>query len=90
MRNIYISVILFVALAAALLAGSFIYLDRANRKTFHYIIQEGDHTVGTIRIDRFMTEDKIIYRSVRATPLEPYYTEQRTRLVVDKRYTLES
>ncbi len=90
MRYIYLSVIVLLIIGVLLFAGSFIYLDMSNHQTFHYIIQSSDKDIGTIKVDRFLTEDKIIYKSVTSLPFEPLYTEQRSRLVLDKDYNLES
>lgn len=90
MRKIYIAVLSFLAISIFLFFSSFAYLDMVKHKTYHYVISVGGRKIGTIKVDRFTTEDKIIYKSVANTPFEPVYTEQKSRLVLDKKYNLES
>lgn len=90
MKKIYIAVILFLLMSVLLFIASFFYLDRVNHRIFYYVIQSGAKDIGTIRIDRFVTEDKIVYKSVTDLPFEPVYTEYRSRLALDKKYNLES
>ena len=90
MRKIYIAVLSVLGIGIFLFIASFTYLDFVNHKTFHYIINLAGRDVGTIRIDRFETEDKILYKSVTNVPFDPLYTEYRSRLVLDKKYNLEN
>ena len=90
MKKIYIAVAIFLAVSVLLFIASFVYLDMVNHKTFHYLLQEGGKDIGMIRIDRFATEDKLIYKSVTNLPFEPIYTEYRSRIVLDRNYNLES
>ncbi len=90
MRYIYLSVVIFLLLGSLLFVGSFVCLDMVNHKTFYFVIQSLGRDIGMIRVDRFLTEDKIIYKSVTSMPLESLYTEYRSRLVLDKKYNLES
>lgn len=90
MKKIYIAVIIFLLASVLLFIASFVYLDKASHRTFYYVIQSGGKDIGTIKIDRFATEDKIICKSVTNLPFEPIYTEYRSRLVLDKNYSLEN
>lgn len=90
MKKIYTAVLLFLALSLLLFITSFFYLDKINHKTFYYTIQSSGRDVGTIKIERFVTENKLLYKSVTNMPFEPVYTEYRSRLVMDKNYNLES
>lgn len=89
MKNIYAMVLAFLVSSALLFAGSFFYLDSVNHKTFYYTVRTGGYDTGAIRIDRFVTESKIVYKSVKYTPFDPCYTEHRQRIVLDKNYSLE-
>lgn len=90
MKKIYTAVLIFLAVSLLLFIASFFYLDKVNHKTFYYTIQSSGRDVGTIKIERFITENKLICKSVTNLPFEPVYTEYRSRLVMDKDYNLES
>jgi|GEM_PF-1348415 pimeloyl-ACP methyl ester carboxylesterase len=90
MRNIYIGVAAFFLLCVTLFITSFIYLDKSRHDVYYYDIALKGHTVGTIRVDRFLTEDKLIYKSLNQTPFYPVYTESRSKLELNKKYALES
>ena len=90
MKTIYIIVLIVLAASILLFAGSFVYLDRVNHKVFHYTVRSNNRDIGTIRIDRFVTENKILYKSVKSSPFEPVYSEYRQRAVLDDNYNLES
>ncbi|MFH1190438.1 MAG: alpha/beta fold hydrolase [Candidatus Omnitrophota bacterium] len=89
MKKIYIAVLLFLAVSLILFVASFFYLDKINHKTFYYTIRSSGKETGTIKVERFVTEDKIVVKSVTSLPFEPVYTEYRSRLVLDKEYKLE-
>ncbi|MCX5678191.1 MAG: alpha/beta fold hydrolase [Candidatus Omnitrophica bacterium] len=90
MKKIYIAVLIFLSLGLLLFIASFFYLDKVNHKTFYYLIKTSGRDSGTIKVERFVTEDKIIYKSVTSLPFEPVYTEYRSRMVLDKNYNFES
>lgn len=90
MKKIYIAVFIFLSLSLLLFIASFFYLDKVNHKTFYYLIRTSGRDSGTIKVERFVTENKIIYKSVTSLPFESVYTEYRARLVLDKNYNLES
>lgn len=89
MKKIYITVLLVFIVSLFLFLISFVYLDKHNHKTFYYDISLGGQYVGTAKIDKFVTEDKLVYRSVSTTPFREFFTEERTRLDLDTRYNLE-
>ncbi len=90
MRNIYIAVAAFLLISLVLFILSFVFLDIAKHTTYHYIVNAGGRDIGTIRVDTFITEDKLIYKSAANMPCAPQFTEYRTRLDLDRKYNLES
>ncbi|MBN2453505.1 MAG: alpha/beta hydrolase [Candidatus Omnitrophica bacterium] len=90
MRKIYIIAIAALVASIILFMASFIYLDTIKHKTFYYVINSSGRDTGSIRIDRFITDEKIIYKSATSLPFEPVYTETRSRLVLNRGYDLES
>lgn len=77
-----VSILLFIS--------SFIYLDREKHKIYYYAVNLEGRDIGTIRIDKFLTDDKLIYKSVMETPFFPALTEFKSKLTLDRQYNLES
>lgn len=90
MKRLYIAVLTLLTACIFLFIASFFYLDKMNHQTYHYTVRWGDREVGSIKIDRYSTEGKIIWKSATSLPFEPLYSEYRSRLVTDNKYNLES
>jgi len=90
MRKIYVAVLAVLALSVLLFIGSFIYLDKEKHATYYYVVNMAGRDIGTVKVDSFETEDKRIYRSVTQMPFSKDFTESRSRLVLDRRYNIES
>jgi alpha-beta hydrolase superfamily lysophospholipase len=89
MKKIYIAVAAFFVLSMALFVASFAYLDRSKHRTYDYVVTLDGHDAGTIQVDKFITEDKLIYKSAASMPFYPFFTEYRSRLDLDKKYNIE-
>jgi pimeloyl-ACP methyl ester carboxylesterase len=70
--------------------SSFFYLDKTKHKIYHFIVSLDGREVGTITVNKFETEDKLIYKSASETPFYPVFTSSKARIVLDKKYNLES
>lgn len=90
MRRLYIAVSALFLISILLFISAFIYLDKEKRKTYYYIINLDGYDVGAIRIDKFATEDKLIYKSVSSVPFYPTLTDSKSRITLDRRYNLEN
>jgi len=90
MRTLYITVALFLILSLLLFIGSFIYLDKEKHKIYYYVINLDGYDIGTIRVDKFETEDKLLYRSVSNMPFAELFTESKTRLALDRKYDIDN
>jgi len=64
MKTLYIVVGIFVILMVALLALSFIYLERDRHQTYLFLVREDGRDSGVITINKHSTEDKKIISSV--------------------------
>ena len=85
MKKIYLMVLAVFIVSLFLFLVSFVYLDRHNHRTFYYsIFTDGQYT-GGVKIDKFMTEEKLVFKSVAMTPFRELVTEKRTRLDLDRR-----
>lgn len=90
MRRIYIAVLVTFVASIILFIGSLVYLDKEKHKIYFYNINLDGHDIGNIRIDKFITDDKLIYKSVGTFPFMPLLTESKSRITLDKRYVLMS
>lgn len=90
MRTIYTAVIAFFVAGLILFVGSFIYMDKEKRKVYHYNIGLNGHDVGTIRIDRFRTEDRFVYRSFSSRPFLQDAAEIKEKITLSDKRALES
>lgn len=84
MKKIYLAVFAILILGVLLFVGSLLYLDKEKHKVFFYTTNLYGHDVGNIRIDKFITDDKIIYKSVDSEPFQPLFTETRSRVTLDR------
>lgn len=89
MKKLYMMVFLAFILSIVLFVGAFIYLDKTKRKTFNYILSSENGDKGYVKVERFGTEDRLIYRSESNFPFRTNLSESKTRLVLDKNYNLE-
>lgn len=90
MKKIYITVICLFAASIIIFISSFVYLDKNKRKTCYYVINSSGRDIGTIKVDRFVTEDKRIYKTAALMPYDEITTEARSKIVYDRKYNLES
>jgi len=90
MRSIYIAVVAFVVGGIFLFVGSFFYMDKERRKVYHYRVSLNGRDVGTARIDKFRTEDRVIYKSSLSYPFLQDAAETKEKIILSSKYILES
>lgn len=90
MRKFPIFIIILFIACVAIFIGSFVYLDHQKRDSFNYIYSLNNHDIGTIKIDCFSTEEKLIFKSSSEMPFYPIYTQEKVRMAFDRKYDLES
>lgn len=90
MKNIYITVALFFVLSVSLFIGAFVYLDKEKHSTYYYAINFDGKDIGTVKVERFVTEDKLLYKSSRNIPFHPMPENSKLRIVFDRNYNLYS
>ncbi|MCX5686025.1 MAG: hypothetical protein NTW09_00950, partial [Candidatus Omnitrophica bacterium] len=90
MKKIYITVICLLAASIVIFISSFVYLDKNKRKTYYYVINSSGRDIGAVRVDKFVTEDSLIYKTAAAMPYDEITTEARSKIVYDRKYSLES
>ena len=84
MRKIYLAVLAILICGIFLFAGSLLYLDREKHKAFFYTVSLDGHDTGNIKVDKYITDDKVIYKSVDSEPFGPLFTETRGRITLDR------
>ncbi len=88
MRNIYLTVAILFILSVALFIGAFIYLDKEGHHTYHYIINVDGRDIATVKVERFATEDKTLYKTQMDTPFGPVFQGARSKMVLDRNRNL--
>ena len=89
MRKIYILVAVFFVSSIIIFLASFVYLDKTRHVVYYYVVNLEGHDIGTVRTDKFDTEDKMVYKSAASIPLSALFTEYKARLDLDKKYAIE-
>ncbi len=84
MRKIYLAVLAILILGVLLFSGSLLYLDREKHKVFFYTVNLDGHDTGNIKIDKYITDDKVIYKSVDSEPFGLLFTETRSGITLDR------
>jgi len=90
MRNFYILLSILFILAVLIFLSSFIYLDKEKHNTYYYTVSLDDQPIGTIEVDKYVTEDKRIYKSSSSIPFYSTLNDSKARLALDRKYNLES
>ena len=88
MKKIYLAVFIIFVVSAILFIGSLFYLDKEKHKLYYFTVNIDGHDVGSIKIDKFVTDDNLLYKSQGLEPFMPLLTETKSRLTLDKKYTL--
>ncbi len=81
MRTIYTAVILAAVLAVALLAFSFYFFEKEKHCTLFYSIDSFEKPIGCATVERYKTEDRIIYKSENIYPKQIVSKKIREKIV---------
>jgi len=90
MKKIYLAVFMIFVISALLFIASLFYLDKEKHKLYFFTFNIDSHDVGTIKVDKFVTDENTLYKSQSSMPFEPLLTESKSRLTLDKKYGLIS
>jgi len=85
MRTLYILVILFVILVIALMALSFLYFERNWHKTYYYAVEINGDVRGGVLVDKYGTEENILYKSKEEYPYRMGRTRKNVKIVIGRR-----
>jgi alpha/beta superfamily hydrolase len=90
MRNLYFILAITTLLVITLIAFAFFFFDKEKHQSLSYMVKIAGKNPGYIEIDRYKTEDKIIYKSTSAYPEELDSPTVHEKLTFDKgAFTLE-
>jgi len=89
-QKLYITVAVFFLICILLFISSFIYLDKSKHRIYLYTITVDGHEAGTVKIDRYETEDNIIYKSYSDMPFEHVVSQAKTKIVLDPKYNFQA
>ncbi len=87
MKKFTIVFTISVLLIAALIVLAFVYISIASHQTFNYELYTSEHVYGVASIDRYVTEDKVIYKGMEDRSGGLGYSSKRQELYL-KRKTL--
>lgn len=85
MRTLYVLFILAVILSIALLAASFLYIEKKSHQTYYYVVAASGSERGSFVIDKYSTENSVIYKSRGEAPYEMAFNSKETRIELDKK-----
>ena len=88
MRKIYLAVFIIFIVSVLLFVSSLFYLDKEKHKILHFAMNVEGQDIGTIKVDRFVTDDNLFYKSQGSTPFMPLITDFKSRITLDRRYGL--
>jgi pimeloyl-ACP methyl ester carboxylesterase len=88
MKKLVMILIISIILAAVLIVLAFLYIDMTGRKSFFYDIFMNEKPFGSVNVDKFVTEDRIIYKGKAYYPHSAKYPIVIEKLVLKKRSEL--
>ncbi|MEE8359573.1 MAG: alpha/beta fold hydrolase [Candidatus Omnitrophota bacterium] len=84
MKKLYLVLVAIICIAIILFVATFFYIDTHRRVSFIYNIYENDIPVASVKVDKYNTEDQIVYKSVTKTPLRSITGKYKRKLSIDK------
>jgi len=85
MRKLYLVLIAIICVIIILLVAAFFYIDTHKRHRSWYNVEIDNKTISSVKLDKYVTEGKIIYRSTANTPFHSSSKTHKRKIVLDKR-----
>jgi len=85
MRRLYIILLMAVCISVILFVVAFFYIDTHRHTTFFYAVYKNQNVSSTVKLDKYNTEDKIVYKSETLTPFHSVYDKVRRNLSINKK-----
>lgn len=73
-----------ILIVLALVALAFIFIDIAGHKSFYYEVTRQGEISGAVILDRYITEDKLLYKARGVFPFSSEYPSFNSSLALDK------
>ena len=86
MRNLYILLTATIIIIILLIAFAFLFLEKEKHQRLFYVIETAGKKTGYVEVDRYRTEDKIIYKSISFRPEELDEKITHEKFVFDRKY----
>ncbi|MDD3088880.1 MAG: hypothetical protein PHT95_02920 [Candidatus Omnitrophica bacterium] len=84
MKKIAIVLVFLILVSAACIGLAFLYVDLSIHRTIVYEATLGKMPHGSLTIDRYLTENKVVYKSVSERPYDRSYRQSVERLILEK------
>ena len=85
MRKLTVFVVLGILAAIALVAVAFLYIDISAHRIFYYQMALGEKPFAEVKVDRYITEDKVLFKSYAKYPYSLGYPEENEKLFISKK-----
>lgn len=89
-RALYTAFLAVIIVFIGLFAGSLVFFHQASHRAYQYDVRQDNRLIGAIKIDRFTTDDRTVFKQTAETPTDPVYITDKTRLALDKKGVFES
>jgi len=83
MKNLYIIVSVVALAVVVAFFGTFFVLDILKHQTLSFDIKVRGYDAGQVKIDRYITEERVVYRSTTGSPYGLIASEQKVKLAID-------
>ncbi|MBD3425946.1 MAG: hypothetical protein GF409_01790 [Candidatus Omnitrophica bacterium] len=85
MKKLVISFVAAVILVILLFVTAFLYIDMSGHRNFAYEVFVGGRLYGSVKVDRYVTENKIVFKSSSIFPYSMGYPTTSEKLFLNKR-----
>lgn len=85
MKKIYFLLILGVIIIISLVAFAFIFFEREKHRNLFYSVSVNGEYAGYVEVDRYRTEDRVVYKSTGFRPRKPACETIREKNVFNKK-----
>lgn len=85
MKTLYLILTVVICVSIILFVAAFFYIDTHRRTTLTYNVYEDDVIISSVTLNRYNTEDYIVYKSTTETPFHSVTDTYKRKLSIDKK-----
>lgn len=85
MKGIYVTIIILAVIIVAMIISAFFYLDLQRRQTFLYALYQDDVLIGYEKVDKYILENSLIYKSISELPRDIFSRKIVRKMTFDAR-----